>query len=121
MVAFLISFLIAPEAALPQTPFYHGKTVTIIQNRDPNGTDDLQVKALFPFLQKYIPGNPTIVNEYMPSDGSRKAANHIYKSARPDGLTIKNLSSDMVSLAILGESKILYDIDKFFYLGSPYN
>ncbi|PYK47400.1 MAG: hypothetical protein DME20_12100 [Verrucomicrobia bacterium] len=121
MVAFLVSFLVAPEAALPQTPFYHGKTVTIIQGRDPGGTGDLRVKALFPFLQKYIPGNPTIVSEYMPGGGSRKAANHIYRSARPDGLTIGNLSSGMVSLAILGESGVLYDIDKFFYLGSPYS
>jgi len=37
MVAFLVSFLVAPEAALPQTPFYQGKTVTIIQGRDPGG------------------------------------------------------------------------------------
>ncbi len=36
MVAFLVSFLVAPEAALPQTPFYQGKTLTIIQGR-PNG------------------------------------------------------------------------------------
>ena len=27
----------------------------------------------------------------------------------------------MVSLAVLGESGVLYDIDKFFYLGSPYS
>src|SRR3989454_10537389 len=121
MVAFLVSFLIAPEAALPQTPFYHGKTVTIIQGRDPGGTGDLRVKALFPFLQKYIPGNPTIVSEYMPGGGSRKAAIHIYRSSRPDGLTIGNFSSAMVSLAVLGESGVLYDIDKFHYLGSPYS
>ncbi len=121
MVAFLVSFLVAPEAALPQTPFYHGKTVTIIQGRDPGGTGDLRVKALFPFLQKYIPGNPTIVSEFMPGGGSRKAANHIYKSVRPDGLTIGNLGLGMVSSALLGETGVLYDLDKFFYLGSPFS
>src|SRR5438128_4566218 len=121
MVAFLVSFLVAPEAALPQTPFYHGKTVTIIQGRDPGGTGDLRVKALFPFLQKYIPGNPTIVSEFMPGGGSRKAANHIYKSVRPDGLTIGNLGLGMVSSALLGETGVLYDLDKFFYLASPFS
>jgi hypothetical protein len=39
----------------------------------------------------------------------------------PDGLTIRNFSSAVVSLAVLGESGVLYDIDKFFYLGSPYS
>jgi tripartite-type tricarboxylate transporter receptor subunit TctC len=110
-----------PTSAFSQTPFFQGKTITIIQGRDPGGTGDLRVRALFPFLQKYIPGNPHIVSEYMPGGGSRKAANHIYRTARPDGLTIGNLSAGMVSLAVLGESGVLYDIDKFFYLGSPYS
>jgi len=104
-----------------QTSFFQGKTITIVQGRDPGGTGDLRVRALVPFLQKYIPGNPTIVMEFMPGGGSRKAANHVFRSSRPDGLTIGNLSSGMVSLAILGESGVLYDIDKFHYLGSPYS
>jgi tripartite-type tricarboxylate transporter receptor subunit TctC len=119
-LALIFLWPIAP-AVNAQESFFKGKSITIIQGRDPGGTGDLRVKALFPFLQKYIPGNPTIVSEYMPGGGSRKAANHIFRSARPDGLTIGNFSSAMVSLAILGESGVLYDIDKFFYLGSPYS
>ena len=113
--------LVVPASAPAQTSFFQGKTITIVQGRDPGGTGDLRVRALVPFLQKYIPGNPTIVMEFMPGGGSRKAANHIFRSVRPDGLTIGNFSSAMVSLAILGESGILYDIDKFYYLGSPYS
>jgi len=104
-----------------QAPFYQGKTITIVQGRDPGGTGDIRVRALLSFLQKYIPGNPNVVNEYMPGGGSRKAANHLYRSARPDGLTIGNVSSGMVSVAILGEKGVLYDLDKFFYLGSPFS
>jgi tripartite-type tricarboxylate transporter receptor subunit TctC len=113
--------LFVSDSAFSQTSFFQGKAITVIQGRDPGGTGDLRVKALFPFLQKYIPGNPTIVSEYMPGGGSRKAANHIFRTSRPDGLTIGNFSSAMVSLAILGESGVLYDIDKFHYLGSPYS
>ena len=108
-------------SAAAQTSFFQGKTITIIQGRDAGGTGDLRVRALVPFLQKYIPGNPTILMEFMPGGGSRKAANHVFRSSRPDGLTIGNFSSAMVSLAILGESGVLYDIDKFHYLGSPYS
>lgn len=104
-----------------QEAFFQGKTITIIQGRDPGGSGDLRVRALVPFLEKYIPGNPKIVMEFMPGGGSRKAANHLYRTSKPDGLTIGNLSGGMVSLAVLGESGILYDIDKFHYLGSPYS
>jgi len=119
--AILLSSQLLMGPALAQAPFYQGKTITIVQGRDPGGTGDLRARSLVPFLQKYIPGSPTIVMEFMPGGGSRKAANHVYRSARPDGLTIGNFSSGMVSLAILGESGVLYDIDKFHYLGSPYS
>lgn len=118
--AFFLVFF-SPGHLFSQTPFYQGKTITIVQGRDPGGTGDMRVRALLPFLPKYILGSPTIVSEYMPGGGSRKAANHVYRSARPDGLTIGNASAGMVSLAVLGEKGVLYDIDKFFYLGSPYS
>jgi tripartite-type tricarboxylate transporter receptor subunit TctC len=117
----LVQLFGTPSGVFSQPSFFQGKTLTIIQGRDPGGSGDLRVKALVPFLEKYIPGNPKVVMEYMPGGGSRKAANHLYRTARADGLTIANLSAGMVSLAVLGESGILYDIDKFFYLGSPYS
>jgi tripartite-type tricarboxylate transporter receptor subunit TctC len=118
MIFVLLSGL--PDASQAQAPYFQGKTIKIIQGREPGGVGDLRVRPLVPFLKKHIPSNPTIVMEYMPGAGSRKAANYIYQSARPDGLTIGNLSSGIVSVAILGESGVQYDINKFFYLGSPY-
>src|SRR5918992_3859482 len=113
--------ILTPRPAWTQASFYQGKTITIVQGRDPGGTGDMRVRAMMPFLQKHIPGNPTIVNEYMPGGGSRKAANHVYKSVRPDGLTIGNLGLGMISSALLGETGVLYDVDKFVYLGSPFS
>jgi tripartite-type tricarboxylate transporter receptor subunit TctC len=115
-----LALWLAPARGFSQTPFFQGKTITIVQGRDPGGTGDMRVRALIPFLQKHIPGNPAIVNEYMPGGGSLKAANYIYQSAKPDGLTIGNVSSGMVSVAVLGEQGVAYDLDKFFYLGSPF-
>jgi tripartite-type tricarboxylate transporter receptor subunit TctC len=66
-----------------QAPFFQGKTITIIQGRDPGGTGDLRTKALVPFLQKYLPGNPTIMMEYMPGAGGRMAANHLSEPRSP--------------------------------------
>lgn len=109
----------APAAAQPS--FFQGKTVTIIQGRDPGGSGDLRTKAVATFVQKHLPGNPTVIMEYMPGAGGRKAANHLFSIAKADGLTIGNPSIGMISSAILGESGVQYDIDKFSYLGSPYS
>jgi hypothetical protein len=117
----LLGTAFLPAAVCAQADFYNGKNLTIIQGREPGGTGDLRVKALVSFLQKYIPGNPTIVMEYMAGAGGRKAANYLYRSARPDGLTIGNPSVGMISSAVLGESGVQYDIEKFSYLGSPYS
>ena len=108
-------------SAFAQTPFYEGKTITIVQGREPGDAGDMRVKAILPFIQKHLPGNPTIVSEYMPGGGGRKAANHIYRSVKPDGLTLGNLGAGFISNALLGETGVQYDIDRFVYLGSPYS
>ena len=104
-----------------QASFFQGKTITLIQGRDPGGSGDLRTKAVATFVQKHLPGNPTVIMEYMPGAGGRKAANHLFRVAKPDGLTIGNPSIGMISSAVLGESGVQYDIDKFSYLGSPYS
>jgi len=105
--------------AQAQGNFYAGKTVTLIATTAPGGTGDLRVKSMLPFLKKHIPGNPTVVVEYMDGGGGRKGANHIYKSVKADGLTIGAASGAIVGLAIMGEKGVAYDPDKFIYLGTP--
>ena len=107
--------------AFPQTSFFQGKTVTILESSGPGGVGSMRTKAVVPFLQKYIPGNPTVVIQYMDGGGGRKAANHLYTSVRPDGLTIGRMSTPFVMHSILGESGVLYDIDKVTYLGTSYS
>ncbi|HWP59674.1 MAG TPA: hypothetical protein VNL14_17415 [Candidatus Acidoferrales bacterium] len=108
-----------PSSGFSQAPFYQGKTVTVIASATLGGTGDLRVRAVVPFLRKYIPGNPTVVIEYMDGAGGRKAANYVFNTARPDGLTVFASSGSVLALAVLGESGVLYDIDKFIYLGAP--
>jgi tripartite-type tricarboxylate transporter receptor subunit TctC len=107
------------DSAFSQEPVYKGKTLTVIQGREPGGSGDLRARAVAPFLQKYIPGNPTILFEYMPGGGGRKAANHIAKVASPDGLTIAHTGGGFVANGILGADGVLYDVDKLTYLGNP--
>ncbi|MGH7798961.1 MAG: hypothetical protein ACREQ2_29205 [Candidatus Binatia bacterium] len=113
--------LLLPAAAIGQSNFYQGKTIRIVQGRNAGGSGDLRVRAMMPLLQKYIPGNPTIVQEYMPGGGGQKAGNFIYGAAKPDGLSIGNSGGGMVAAAVLGGKGVQYDIDKLIFLGSPYS
>ena len=117
----LIAVIVAPNQAGAQAPFYQGKTLAIVHGRAAGGSGDLRVRAVVPFLQKYIPGNPTIVHEFMDGGGGRKAANHIFNSARPDGLTIGNVGGGVIANAVLGEKGVQYDLDKMPFVGSPYS
>ena len=112
-------FCLFPSRAFSQAPFYQDKTITIIQGRDPGALGDNRVRAVIPFLKKYIPGNPAIVSEFMPGAGGRKATNHIFSVVRPDGLTIGSVGAGLVANAVLGEPGVQYDLDKLIYLGSP--
>jgi tripartite-type tricarboxylate transporter receptor subunit TctC len=122
LVLFLIALLfhlgVLPIAVFSQTPFYQGKTLKIVNN-DPGGTAGMRVKAVVPYLRKYLPGNPTIVVEFIEGGGGRRAANHMFRTAHPDGLTIGALSSSVIGLNVMRETGVMYDIDKFIYLGTP--
>jgi tripartite-type tricarboxylate transporter receptor subunit TctC len=112
----IVGKLFSAAPALSQTPYYAGKTIAIIRGGGPGGSGEFQSRALMPYLQKYIPGNPTIVMEYMPGAGGRKAANYFY-TAKPDGLKIASAGA-MIPGPILGLPGSNYDIDKFPYIGS---
>jgi len=108
-----------PTIAFSQAPFYQGKTITILNGNEPGGTGDMRMRALIPFLKKYLPGDPAVVAEFMPGGGGRKLANHISKVARPDGLTLGFPPGGFIASAVLGETGVDYDLNKLIFVGSP--
>jgi len=123
IVVFTVFLLLAQWLAmvsivLAQTPLYEGKNILLVSGTDAGGAGDLRTRAVIPVLKKHIPGHPNIVVQYMPGAGGRKAANHMYKSVRPDGLTIGAMLTGMLQGTIFGETDVLYELDKFIYLGS---
>jgi tripartite-type tricarboxylate transporter receptor subunit TctC len=119
MAILFVVLAFVPVQLFAQASFYQGKTITIVLGTSAGGLGDLRLRAFAPFLKKHIPGNPTVVIENMPGAGGRKAANHTFRTARPDGLTIGGLLPGTVPDAITGEVGVLYDIDKLIYLGTP--
>src|SRR2546425_10429236 len=87
--------LLSQVLAFSQTPFYQGKTITLLQSTQAGDTSDTMTRAIVPFLKKHIPGEPTIKFEFMPGSGGTKAANHICSNVRPDGLTIGRIGGGL--------------------------
>ena len=110
--------LLPAAITFAQTDFYKGKTIKIIRGGGPGGSGEFQTRALMKFLEKYIPGQPRLMMEYIEGAAGRKAANVIYSSTRPDGLTIGSIGAGLVVGPILGLPGSNYDLDKFIYLGS---
>jgi hypothetical protein len=115
----LAYFAFGVDNSFSQTPFYQGKTISVVLGGPPAGSADLRTKAVTAVLRKHIPGNPSILMQYMQAGGGRQAANHIYNKARPDGLEIGSMGAALVANAVLGETGVQYEIDKFIYLGTP--
>ena len=103
----VLSLCCAAAAAFAQTPFYQGKTITILRGSAPGGVGEMRTRAVANYLKKHVPGSPTVVIEFMAGAGGTKAANHLYRGARTDGLIIGSAPSGMVSSALLGEGGII--------------
>ena len=116
----LVTLLVILPArmAFSQADFYKGKTIKIIRGGGPGGSGEFQTRALVKFLDKYIPGKPTLQVEFIEGAAGRKAANVIYSTTRADGLTIGSIGAGLVVGPILSLPGSNYDLDKFIYLGS---
>jgi tripartite-type tricarboxylate transporter receptor subunit TctC len=114
-------FFATPGWGAEEAPFYQGKTLTIIEGRSPGGTGSVRTQAVVKYLQKYLPGNPSVVYQYMAGGGGLAAANHMSGGVKRDGLTIANIGASVYSNAMLGAGGVRYKLEDFVSLGSPYS
>ena len=112
-----VTFLSSGAAAADD--FYSGKTVRIVVGFSAGGGFDTYARAMARHMGKHIPGNPTFIVENMTGAGSLIAANHVYKVAKPDGLTIGHFIGGLFLGQVLGQKGIEFDARKFEYIGAP--
>ena len=113
LVAFVSSRIDAAEL------FYQGKTIRLIVGFSPGGGFDTYSRAIGRQLGRYIPGNPIVVVENMTGAASLVSANHAYKVAKGDGLTVVNFHGNQILNQIIGKPGIEFDARKFEYIGVP--
>jgi tripartite-type tricarboxylate transporter receptor subunit TctC len=99
--------------------FYKGKNVRIVVGFSAGGGFDTYARAIARHMSKHIPGGPSIVVENMTGAGSLIAANHVFKVAKPDGLTIGHFIGGLFLGQVLGQPGIEFDARKFEFIGAP--
>jgi tripartite-type tricarboxylate transporter receptor subunit TctC len=118
-VAIILALVLSSAPGLAQTPYYAGKTITVVAGTKAGDVYDLYARHFAQFLPKYIPGNPNIIVQNMPGAGSMIAANFVYNVASPDGLTIGAIFPALYFDQVVGRSQVKYDWAKFAWIGSP--
>jgi tripartite-type tricarboxylate transporter receptor subunit TctC len=118
-IGVLFSFATWGVSANAQQPFYKDKTIRLIVGLAPGGGYDLYSRVIARHVGRHIPGNPTVVVENMDGAGSLIAANYMFKSAKPDGLTIGHILGGLFLQQLLGNPAIEFDGRKFEYIGVP--
>ena len=115
----VIAWMFAGAApACAQSQFYEGKTIRIIVGFSPGGGYDALARMLSRHMPKYIAGNPAILVENMTGAGSLLAANHIFKVAKPDGLTMGHFSGGFAYSQVMGQPGVEFDTQKFVFVGA---
>ena len=71
-------------------------------------------------MVKHIPGRPNVIVQNMPGAGHKIAANYVFKTTKPDGLSlIGSIVPTLYFDQLIGRPEVQYDWGKFVWIGSP--
>jgi len=89
---------------------FSGKRVEIIVPFSEGGGTDSYARFLQPYLERYLPGNPTINVVNKPGAGGISGGNYFQQRAKPDGMTILALSTSTLLNSALKDPRVRFDL-----------
>jgi tripartite-type tricarboxylate transporter receptor subunit TctC len=116
---FGLFFLLASSSGLlAQTVFHQGKAIKLVVGSPAGSNYDQYGRLIAPYLSKHIAGNPDVIVQNMGGAGSVIAANHVYRLAAPDGLTLLSILPAIYFDQLVGRKEVQFDYAKFTWIGS---
>ncbi len=116
LLLLFVLFAVAPVRA--QTPFYQGKTITIIVGTKAGDVYDLYPRLVAEFMPKYIPGNPNIIIQNVAGAAGLIATNQLYSTTKPDGLTLGAIYPALYFEQLAKRPEVKFDWAKLIWIGS---
>ena len=96
---------------------FAGKRLTVVVSYGAGGSYGLYGRLAANHIGKYLPGNPSVVVQYMPGAGGIKATNYLYNAAAKDGSFVGMVTKDLAVAQALRPSKTKFDARKFNWVG----
>ncbi len=121
LAAFAMMMCAAPAAMAQQSveSFYKGRQVVLQTGSAPGSGYDLYGRLVMRFIGKFIPGNPNVINQYVPGGGSLQLANQFANITPRDGTVFGLFNSGVATTPILDPGAAKFDPRKFKFIGSP--
>lgn len=113
LVAITCAAMLPATQVSAQKVDFSGKRILVTVPFAPGGGSDVYIRALQPFLEKHLPGNPTIIVLNVPGSRSIPGANRFQDRANPDGTHAIVISATTVGSFVFSRSKVKFDLDKW--------
>lgn len=101
-----------PLVASAQDNFAPAQVNITVPFAEGGGSDTL-VRMIAPFLQKSLPGDPTILVQNQPGGGGLPGTNQFFKSAETDGSALLAMSSSVFMANLLRDRQVRFKIEEF--------
>jgi tripartite-type tricarboxylate transporter receptor subunit TctC len=106
------------SSAAAETPVsFRGKTITLLIGAEAGGGTDATGRTIAPYLHKYLPGEPNVVVQNLPSVSGIAAANFLVHRTQPDGLTVLMSSNSAIDPVVYRVASAQYDPKQFRVVG----
>jgi tripartite-type tricarboxylate transporter receptor subunit TctC len=116
--AFACAFLLSQTAgAQPAEEFFKGKSMRFTVVYEPGGTYDIYSRLVVAHLPRHIPGEPTIVVQYLPGAGGMVGTLSLHDRAPQDGTHLGMLPRDIAINQMLHPEEARYDARRFNWIG----
>jgi tripartite-type tricarboxylate transporter receptor subunit TctC len=102
----------------PLDALYAGKQIRMVIASGAGGGYDAYARILALHLSRHIPGNPSIIDQNMPSAAGMQATNWAYSAAPKDGSVILATYNSLLAEPLYGNPAARYDPLKFEAVGS---
>lgn len=98
--------------------FYDGKKVRVIVSSTPGGGNDTYTRLIARHIEKFIPGNPSMIVQNMPGGGGLRAADYLYRKAPRDGTVMEQINWGVWNYQAVGDPRAKFDFEKMIAIGA---
>ena len=96
---------------------FHGKTINMIIGFPPGGGTDAYGRVVATSLEKYLPGNPTVVVKNVPGADGVTSMNFMVQQVVPDGLTVTTTANTTADPLNFRKPQVHYEPTDFAVIG----